>query len=221
MKLSDIIDEEPPIIHKSALMPKDFLRIIVVGESGSGKTVCLPELICNYFGNVDHIILFCEHYKQKPYQYLYDTGVKMDINKEWNSDFWAESYTGDDRHCVVIIDDQPMDPRVLSAFNFLFTRGRHMKCSVVLLTQDFFSVPKIARKNTNTFFFFRVNNFTHISREVCGSDETKDITKMYKDATKEPYSFFSIWNHPRLPSHLRYRRKFAEIDEKKMPIVSF
>ena len=91
----------------------------------------------------------------------------------------------------------------------LFIRGRKLNISLVFITQSYFKVPKDVRLNTTHFFITKIPN----KRELQGialnhsSDiDPKKFMNIYRECTKEPYSF--LVNDTTLPSDnpLRFRK---------------
>ena len=74
----------------------------------------------------------------------------------------------------------------------LFLRERKLNISLVFISQSYFKVPKIIRLNTTHYFIMKIPNKTELQQIASNhsSDiDYRDFIKLYKDYTKEPYSF--------------------------------
>ena len=63
------------------------------------------------------------------------------------------------------------------------------------ITQPYFSVPKDVRLNTTHYFITKINNKKELQNIVVnhsGDIGYKDFIKIYRECTKEPYSFLTI-----------------------------
>ena len=74
----------------------------------------------------------------------------------------------------------------------LFIRGRKLNISIVFITQSYFKVPKDVILNSTHFFIMKILNkreFQQIALNHSSDIDFKDFMKIYKECTKEPYSF--------------------------------
>ena len=91
----------------------------------------------------------------------------------------------------------------------LFLRGRKLNISVVFIPQYCFRVPKTIRLNATHYFIMKIPNkkeLQQIASNHLSNIDFKDFMKLYKDYTREPYSF--LVNDTTLSSHnpLSFRR---------------
>ena len=87
-----------------------------------------------------------------------------------------------------MINDKKLNPIVTE----LFIRGRKLNISIVFTTQSYFKVPKDVRLNSTHFFIMKILNKRELQQTALNhsSDiDFKDFMKIYKERTKEPYSF--------------------------------
>ena len=74
----------------------------------------------------------------------------------------------------------------------LFLRGRKLNILLIFISQSNFKVPKTIRLNATHYFVIKVPNKIQLqemySNHSCDID-FKDLMKLYKTYTKEPYSF--------------------------------
>ena len=74
----------------------------------------------------------------------------------------------------------------------LFIRGRTLNISIAFITQSYFKVPKDVRLNSTHFFIMKILNkreLQQIALNHSSDIDFKDFMKIYKERTKEPYSF--------------------------------
>ena len=83
----------------------------------------------------------------------------------------------------------------------MFIRGRKLNISIAFITQSYFKVPKDVRLNSTHFFIMKIPNkreLQQIALNHSSDIDFKDFMKIYKNYTKEPYSF--LVNDTTLPS---------------------
>ena len=77
----------------------------------------------------------------------------------------------------------------------LFIRCRKLNISLVFITQSYFSVPKEARLNSTHYLLMKIDNRKDLQQIVIDHSadiDYKDFLKIYRNCTKEPYSFLTI-----------------------------
>ena len=87
-----------------------------------------------------------------------------------------------------MINNKKLNPIVTE----LFIRGRKRNISIVFITQSYFKVPKDVRLNSTHFFIMKILNkreLQQIALNHSSDIDFKDFMKIYKECTKEPYSF--------------------------------
>ena len=100
------------------------------------------------------------------------------------------------RRVLIVFDDMIADmesnkKKLISIDNELFLRGRKLTISLVFISQSYFEVSKTIRLNT-THFIIKIPSKRELQQIASNhSSDTgfKDFRKLYKDYTKEPYSF--------------------------------
>ena len=76
----------------------------------------------------------------------------------------------------------------------LFIRCRKLNVSLLLITQSCFSVPKDVRLNSTHYLIIKINNrgeLQNIAISHSANNDYKDFMKIYRECTKEPYSFLA------------------------------
>ena len=88
-----------------------------------------------------------------------------------------------------------------------------MNLSLVFITQSYFSVPKEIRLNSTHYLIMKIHNrieLQQIAIDHSADIDYKDILKIYRNCTKEPYSFLTI--NTTLPGNdsMRFRNNFLD-----------
>ena len=112
-----------------------------------------------------------------------------------------------------MIADIMTNKRFQSIIEDLFIRCRKSNISLVFITQSYFSVPKVVILNLPRYLIMKINNkkeSQNITINHSADIDYRDLIKMYKECTKEPYNFLTI--DIKLPSSnpLRYRRNLFD-----------
>ena len=116
-----------------------------------------------------------------------------------------------------MIADIITNKKFQSIIKELFIRCRKLHISLVLITQSYFFVPKDVRLNSTHYFIMKINNkreLQNIATNHSAGIDYKDFMKIYRECTKQLYSFLTI--DTTLPaSNLLSFRKFFLILYKK------
>ena len=86
-----------------------------------------------------------------------------------------------------IIADMESNKKISPKFTKLFLKGRKRNISLVFISQSYFEVLKTIRLNAK-YFIMNIPNKREQYRNSSDID-FKDFMKLYKDYTKETYSF--------------------------------
>ncbi len=93
----------------------------------------------------------------------------------------------------------------------LFIRSRKKNCSLIYLTQSYFSTPKDIRLQCNYFVFYNISNereLSEIQRDHCLDIDKETFRTYFNLATSQPYNFFLIDKKSR---ELRFRKNLCDI----------
>ena len=77
----------------------------------------------------------------------------------------------------------------------LFIRCRKLNISFVFITQSYCETPKDAGLNSTHYLIMKIYNrreLQNIAIDYSADIDYKDFLKIYRNCTKEPYSFFTI-----------------------------
>ena len=91
----------------------------------------------------------------------------------------------------------------------LFIRCRKLNISLVFITQFHFLVPKVVRLNSTHYLIMKINNrreLQNIAITHSADIDYKDFMKIYRECTKEPYSFLTIDTTLPASDPLRFRK---------------
>ena len=98
----------------------------------------------------------------------------------------------------------------------LFIRCRELNISVAFITQSYFSVPKVVRLNPTHYLIIKINNKRELQNIVinhCADIDYKDFMKIYREYSKEPYSFIIINTTLPASDPLRFRKDSVPVDK--------
>lgn len=192
-------------------------RVLMAGSSGGGKTNVLLNILLSggqllYY---DKLYLYSTSLTQAKYKYLLEKIQEIADDNEipvtdlvYTADNVADilplSKLDASKQNCVIFDDMLLDMSPL--IGEYFVRGRHKQCTTFFLSQSFFKTDKLIRQNSTYYFLFATNgkNLSVISTDLAGTIEIQVFKKMFKQATKQAYSFMVIapFNNNKM---MRYR----------------
>ena len=186
---------------------------MVIGPSGSGKTNALLNLIQEDNSIIDMIYLHAKALEEPKYQFLIEKREKAAIKNLNDPNAFIEyPNTMDDvynniddynskrkRKVLIVFDDMIADIMTNKKFQALikelFIRCRKWNISLAFITQSYFSVPKEVRLNSTHYLIFEGNNrreLQNIAINHSADIDYRDFLKIYRNCTKEPYSFLTI-----------------------------
>ena len=88
-----------------------------------------------------------------------------------------------------------------------------MNISLVFITKSYFKVPKDVRFNSTHYLIMKIHSrreFQDIVFNHSVDIDYKDFMKIYKNCTKEPYSFFTIDTTLLAENPIRLRKNFSD-----------
>ena len=189
-------------------IPDHSYRILIIGSSGSGKTSALLNLL-NEQDDIDKIFSYARDLSEYKYKFLIkkckDAGIKHlhDPNAFNTMDDVYENIDDYNRNrqrkILVVFDDMTADIMTNKKFQAiikdLFFRCRKLNISLVFITQSYFSVPKNARLNSTHYLIMKISNKRElqiIPTNHSGDIDYKDFMNIYRECTRNPYSFLTI-----------------------------
>ena len=116
------------------------------------------------------------------------------------------------RKKLIVFDDMIADIMKNKKFEAiikeLFIRCRKLNISLFFITQSYFFVPKDVRLNSTHYLIMKINNkreLQNIAINHSADIDYKDFVKIYRECTKEPYSFLTIDTTLPTTDSLRFR----------------
>ena len=88
-----------------------------------------------------------------------------------------------------------------------------MNISLVFITQPYFSVPKEIRLNSTHYLIMKIHNKRELQQIAIDHSEDidyRDLLKIYRNCTNEPYSFFTIDTTLPADNLMRFRKNFSD-----------
>jgi len=147
------------IANKSRFLSPGCKRVIVIGPSGSGKTGFCTRALFNMFhppiggvylvykadspANMDMYHSIEDYCEENDFPFVMDKAITKDMFK---------NIMADDIPKLLIVDDfidGSYDPFTNHAIQSIFSRGRHKNCYMVLISQDYQSLPKHGKESFN------------------------------------------------------------------------
>ena len=114
---------------------------------------------------------------------------------------------------LIVFDDMIVDIMANKKFQAiireLFIRCRKLNISLTFITQSYFSVPKGVRLNSKYYLIMKINNkreLQNITINHSADIDYKDFMKIYREYTKELYSFMIIDTTLPASDLLRFRK---------------
>ena len=172
-------------------------RIGVIAPSGTGKTQWVLNFVARSSGTFGHIILV--HKQDEPlYDHLRNSiGSKNITMYKKLTDLPSPDNLGmNDKAVLLILDDIVVDKKQEILENY-FIRGRKIGLGITIayLSQSYYDIPKIIRKNMNYLIILKLSGereLTTILRNYSLGLEPKDLMAIYKDAVKVKFNFLKI-----------------------------
>ena len=194
-------------------------RILIIGSFASVKTNALLNLIQD---DIDKIYLYAKDLSEPKYEFLINK--HKDVRIKYCNDpngFIKCSNTMDDlyeniddynpsrkRKTLIVFDDMIADVMTRKKFQpiikELFIRCRKLNTSLVFTTKSYFSVSEDFRLNSTHYLIMKINNkeeLQNIAINHSADSDYKDFVKIYRECTKEPYSFLLLVQHYQIRSY--------------------
>ena len=232
----DSISNENNKAHnqKWPYIPDCPYRVLIIGGSISGKTNALLNLIKEQ-NDIDKIYLFAHDLSESKYEFLIKKHEDAGIKHLNDSNAFIESpntmdnvYDNIDdynptRRRKIDFDDMIADiisnKKIKAVVKELFIRCSKLNISLVFIPQSYFSVPKDVRLNSTHYLITKINNreeLQNITITHYVDINHKYFMKIYREYTKEPYSFLTIDTTLLASDPLRFTKKFFSLIKMKV-----
>ena len=117
------------------------------------------------------------------------------------------------RKMLIVFDDMIVDimanKKIQAIIKELFSRCRKLNISLAFIAASYFSVPKVVRLNSTHYLIMKINNkreLQNITINHSADIDYKDFMKIYREYTKELYSFMIIDTILPASDLLRFRK---------------
>lgn len=187
-------------------------RILINGGSGSGKTQTLMNLIRVMSGTFQNIHIITKNKDEPLYNYLEDKLAKtgLTITEGISSAPDLDSFNKNEQS-LIVMDDLVLEKNQKQLEQY-FIRARKLNCSLVYISQSYFSVPKMIRQNLNYMIIKRLNTLQDLFRIMreysLGVDKTI-LQDIYEDAIKDNKQDFLLVDIDAEPDK-RFRKNFED-----------
>jgi len=192
----DMLDEpENPNFDKHHI--KLPFRMVVSAPSGSGKSNFLVNLIYLFSqgakGTFADITIITRNKDEPLYNFLTKKCDQIQIKEGLHNIPQLDKFDKKLNH-LVCFDDLVL-AKDQSAIENFYIRARKLNCSVVYLSQSFFDIPKMIRKNCSYMVFLKIGGIREVKtilRDFSLNCSKEQLLGMYDNATKEKLSPFVI-----------------------------
>ena len=179
------------------ILPNSMIAII--GGTGSGKSNALCNLISKQSSKYYDIIIFNPVSVDEPLLKLLKQKIpelKLISNIEELPSL--SEFVGDSEHEKLIVFDDVinMSTKDFKKVKEYFTGGRKLGFTVVIMAQNYVSIPKTIVRNCQYFILFKLNDNTTVNNIIRNHNiynvEKDTFRKYYDDATAESLNFFLV-----------------------------
>ena len=182
--------------------------VCLCGKRHNGKSELIKYIISLYGHQFNKIFVICPSEAVNKFysKVLPPENIFTEYSEEWIEKLMKRLIQinvgkNDDNsaHILLIMDDCVSDVNMHSAKNFekIFTRGRHLKISLMITTQYPYLIPPVARINCDFILVGQLNKqgLKVMSDEfLMGDISPKEFNKMYYESTND-YGFLIINNN--------------------------
>lgn len=201
------------VINYYEVMPKDLIlkadnpnkhlhdinlpfRMCVSAPSGSGKTNFIVNLIamfCAGNGTFEDITIITRNADEPLYKYLTKQSEQIQVKEGLHNIPTLDKMNKETNH-LVCFDDLVLAKDQSAIINY-YIRARKLNCSVIYLSQSFFDIPSIIRKNCSYMVFLKIGGLREVKtilRDFALNCSKEQLINMYEYATNEKLSPFLL-----------------------------
>jgi hypothetical protein len=171
-------------------------RMCVSAPSGSGKSnflVNLIHLFCAGKGTFEDITIITRNKDEPLYNFLTKKCDQIIIKEGIHNIPQLDKMDKKTNH-LVCFDDLVLAKDQSSIINY-YIRARKLNCSVIYLSQSFFDIPSIIRKNCSYMVFLKIGGMREVKtilRDFSLNCSKEQLIGMYDYATNEKLSPFIL-----------------------------
>ena len=218
----DIIKKDAPQLLHKADNPNKHLhgfdlpfRMCIVSPSGSGKSNLLVNMIllfCEGKGTFQKINIVTRDRDEALYNWIASKSSSIVISEGLSSLPKLDSKTYDkDTNSLLVIDDLVLS-KDLSAISEVYIRGRKLGVSVVFISQSYFKIPTVIRQNCSYLVLLKLSGVRDarlILSEMSLGLTRDELMNAYEYATDTKFSPLIV--DLAAPKQSRFRKGFSEI----------
>jgi len=191
------------------IMPKDLLpksynpnkedhhfelpfRMCIVAPSGSGKTNFLLNLISLFSkgrGTFSSITIITKIAKEPLYDFLKLQSESIQIKEGLSNTPQLDKFDKELNH-LVVFDDLVLSKNLEIVENY-YIRCRKFNVSVIFISQSYYAIPTMIRKNTNYMIILKLGSGQREVKAICSElgnrIEKEQLLNMYEYATDEKF----------------------------------
>jgi energy-coupling factor transporter ATP-binding protein EcfA2 len=215
------IDHVNPNYNFDTMPLKHPMRLVICGASGSGKSNLLLNIIHSMSNTFEKILIFTQDKDEQLYNYLAGAlpedeieifeGIDSVINYNFDN--------LDEMQHLIIFDDMCIEKESKQKnICELFVRGRKMAkkcgCSVIYLTQSYFQVPPVIRKQMTALILRKINgkrDARAILSECAIDATTTQLMNLYESCCNPDDITSFLFIDFNAPEDKRFRYKFDTI----------
>lgn len=198
-------------------------RMCVTGTTGSGKTNAVLNL-AEKINAFDKVMIFAKDTEEALYASFIDklreaekkTGTQILTVSNNIDDLPSVDTINKKANTLLLVDDMVTEKdKALAKVSEYWIRGRKKNVSCVFLSQSYFGIPIMIRKNTSYFIFTKIGTDSDLARILkdfqLGVSESQ-IIALYKTATAGGFPNFLMVDVNATDPSLRFRRNFKPIE---------
>lgn len=170
-------------------------RMLIVGASGTGKTMTLLNLIHNFNNTFSNIFILTKNADEPLYNYLGDKLGNQGLEiREGIENAPVLDELNKEEQTLIVMDDLVVERNQKVLENY-FIRARKLNCSLIYISQSYYDVPKIIRKNLNYLIIKQLSSMADLARiirEYSLGLEKEEVVAMYENATENKTDFLLV-----------------------------
>jgi hypothetical protein len=188
-------------------------RMCIVAPSGSGKTnflVNLINLFCQGRGTFADIHISTKNKDEALYNYLASLSDQIHIREGGFETLpKLDDFDKESNH-LMVVDDLVLEKNQERICNY-FIRARKLNVSVIYISQTYFGIPPVIRKNSSYMVILKLRgnkDINSVLREVTVGLTKEQLLAMYDYCTREQFNALVV--DMEAPNEKRFRKNWDE-----------
>jgi hypothetical protein len=206
-------DAENPNFEKHQI--KLPFRMCVSAPSGSGKTNFIINLLKKFSdgeGTFHDVTIVTRNKNEPLYNWLHTKCPEIQIQEGISKLPVLDKMDKKQNH-LVVVDDLLLEKDQTPIINY-YIRCRKMNCSIAYLSQSYFDIPSLIRKNCSYMIFLKIGGIREVKdilRNFGLGVSKEQLMNMYEYATEEKFGCLLL--DLEAPKDKKFRKNFLEILE--------